>query len=209
MRILCAKYVRLVFVLLWVQKYFDVGLLCYYRPMLRSVLRGGLTMHMSIPAVVVGFLFISSGLGKLFSLNEFVTALSGYRWIKRFFTVWFLARFIAISEVGIGAALLVGPWSRPAGFAGLLLLIAFTTVVALTLLRADRPASCGCKLLLHSEKMSWVICFRNLGLAALLLPNLWPTTRLWFGILGSVILVTSLALSDLDFLRTRAVGPHH
>jgi uncharacterized membrane protein YphA (DoxX/SURF4 family) len=121
--------------------------------------------------MLVGLVFLASGLAKFRDFNGFTQSMQAYGWIRRQSTVRKLGFLISTAEVFTGAGL-IGPFFvRVASIMGLILLAIFASVVAAALMKPLRPARCGCMVPLSADRLGWNVVLRNLGFTFLLLPS--------------------------------------
>jgi uncharacterized membrane protein YphA (DoxX/SURF4 family) len=155
--------------------------------------------------LVVGGLLLGAGLAKLLAGHSVVLrAIEGYDVLpKPAADLW--ARVLPVIEVGLGAILLAGMWSRTAAVLAALLLVSMTAAAAAVLVRG-RKADCGCLGSASSGQVSWTIVARNLVLIVVLagvvfegggllsLDSL-PWIRVWAALVvaAGVVAVISLA----------------
>ena len=93
--------------------------------------------------LVFGTMFLYAGSSKLSDLGEFADAVKHYQIIPGA-TAGAVARGVAVTEVALGAVLLVGAAIPLAGFLGSGLLVIFAFAMAVNLIRGRR-IPCGCK----------------------------------------------------------------
>jgi uncharacterized membrane protein YphA (DoxX/SURF4 family) len=153
--------------------------------------------------IFVGALFLLGGGAKLLNWSQFVKAVAAYKLTRRRSMVAIASGTTVAGEVLVGAGLCTGRFGRTAVLGGLLLLAVFTIVVAVTLLRARRPASCGCMVLGRDEPLGWSVCLRNLGLALLLAPTLASLPPVAIGLAGGALFVASFGIGDQEQERVR------
>ncbi len=114
---------------------------------------------------VLGTLFLSAGASKLSDLGEFADAIKLYKIIPGA-TAGAVARMVAVTEVVLGAVLLVGLGIPYAAVVGSALLVVFALAMAVNLVRG-RLIPCGCKR--ESEPIQIKHILRNgVSVAALL-----------------------------------------
>jgi len=149
----------------------------------------------------IGILFLLSGVAKILARDEFAAAVEAYKIINSRRAVTALSFGVPFAEVVVGAGLCVGPLSRAASVTALGLLAVFTAAVAAALLRAHRPANCGCKILKRETPLGWNACLRNLGLACFVAPTAVSVQPILALLCGVGLLAWSFAATDADVLR--------
>ncbi|HVL50010.1 MAG TPA: MauE/DoxX family redox-associated membrane protein [Actinomycetota bacterium] len=121
---------------------------------------------------VLGTMFLAAGASKLSDLGEFADAIKHYRIIPGA-TAGAAARAISVTEVVLGAVLIVGAGIPFASLVGSVLLVVFAAAMAINLLRGRR-IPCGCKR--ESEPIQIKHILRNgVAVAALLFLATLPT----------------------------------
>jgi uncharacterized membrane protein YphA (DoxX/SURF4 family) len=109
-------------------------------------------------------LFVASGIPKIRRPFELTIALVRFGIVKRVRPL--LGRLLGLVEVAIGLAVVLSPAPFPAAVAALVLLVAFTVVIARSL-AAGQHVECAC--FGTGEKTSWATVARNVVLAAVAL----------------------------------------
>ena len=116
--------------------------------------------------ILIGVLFISSGLVKLRHKKEFSVALQGYKLIPGGLASS-LSSAVPILELLLGFGLLIPRYSRLATLGIESMLLLFVVIILGNTLRADNTqGDCGCGLL-HA-RVGWPLLLRNILLFAML-----------------------------------------
>lgn len=76
--------------------------------------------------------------------------------------------FVPFVELALGAVLILGWWPRLASLAGIALLVAFSLLIGINLMRGNRPA-CACFGVRSARPISWLFVARNTLFVGLLL----------------------------------------
>ena len=122
-----------------------------------------------IARVAVGLLLLTAGIAKWrLGVHSFAQAIQGYRLLPVELP-HAVARVLPFVETTVGLALIVGaatPWAA-LGAATLLTLFAAAMASALT---RGLATGCGCSAFARERRVSWKLVYRNLALAALLVP---------------------------------------
>lgn len=122
-------------------------------------------------SVGAGLVFVQAGLAKLRHRDVLPGVIANYRLLPDAL-VMPAARLLPPLElaVGVGLVLLV----QAAALAGAALLVAFALAMAANLRRGRRHIDCGCGRSQLRQPISAALVARNMVLAALLLPRLFP-----------------------------------
>jgi hypothetical protein len=151
-------------------------------------------------------LFLSAAFHKLTALEHFGAVLRAYRLLPEA-----LARFaplVPLTELCVGAGLLVGALRSSAAAAGALLLALYAGAIALNLARGRRDLSCGCGGPNDRRPIAAWMVWRNLALAALLMLERLPWSTRTTGVadaltIGAGTAVAALLYTSLDTLLGR------
>ena len=118
--------------------------------------------------LVVGTFLLVAGFAKWrHGTRSFARAIRGYRLLPADLPDG-VARLLPFAEMGIGAALIAGTAQPVAALFAAALLTLFATAMASALVRGFAP-DCGCASA-RGQRVSWRLVYRNLALAALLVP---------------------------------------
>lgn len=109
--------------------------------------------------IVIGFTFIISGLLKLFSLNYFTEIVYSMHVLPIFFVPYF-AILLPIIEYVLGAFLIFGLSVKLTAKCIILLLISFTIVISINLIKGNL-IDCGCFGNILQEKIGWSLLLRE------------------------------------------------
>lgn len=115
--------------------------------------------------LVLGVVFVVAGAAKLREPERFERALRAYE-LASDRVVRTVARALPPIELVSGALLLLGLITRPAAVFTVALLVSFTVVMIMQLVRG-RSVDCGCFGSIGMHRITWVAVARNLSLAAL------------------------------------------
>lgn len=113
---------------------------------------------------ILAAIFLCAGAVKLARPAEFETALRKYKVLPPNL-VHPGAVAVPLSEIGLGVALAAGLVTREASLALAVLLLMFSAIVALNLVRG-RSFDCGCGVTLVQRSISWSLVVQDLSLAA-------------------------------------------
>jgi uncharacterized membrane protein YphA (DoxX/SURF4 family) len=128
--------------------------------------------------LLLGFIFITSAMGKWRNLAQFRAGLADYRLLPGW-AIRPAALALPPLELGLGLLLLAGLGLLLAGLGAALVLGLFSGAIAINLVRGRR-INCQCHGLLASRAIGWGLVLRNLALLGLalslaLLPGpAWP-----------------------------------
>lgn len=120
------------------------------------------------PGLVVAFVLLVGGIGKLANLREFRKLVEAYDLLPRSALRPF-SLALPVCEVAVGSAVLVNRLRSAAGLLAAGLFAIFTAAIVVNLLRGRRELPCGC-FGSKSRPISWQLAARNfvlLGLALL------------------------------------------
>lgn len=126
-----------------------------------------MAVHFQVASrILVACVLLLSSTTKVFSFRWFVGALEKYRLVpSRLINT--AASAVIIAEFILGAALIFAWWLPWTALATIILLLAFTTAVALSLARGNFDLPCGCNGLQKKSKIGWRLIARNLALTGL------------------------------------------
>lgn len=158
-------------------------------------------MLTDIARLIVGSILIFSGLAKARAFGDFKRIVTAYGLIRGRTWLTVTSFLVVLMEIGFGVTLLVRlghPWVE---LATLALLVGFSTVVGITLLRGVKDIPCGCMGTGRNQRIGWHVSFRNGGLICLLVPSVvdvspWAAT-------GGAILLLCCGLVTVDVGRER------
>ncbi len=120
--------------------------------------------------IIVGLLFLVSGLGKLANRAEFVRAVEAYQLLpKSSLPIFGLA--LPLAELVTGIMMLAGVLNPIPAYAACGLFLIFIVAITINLLRGSTDTPCGC-FAGRLEKISWTLVIRNLMLTSLALLSL-------------------------------------
>ena len=126
--------------------------------------------------LVVGTIFLIAGVVKLKGgSSQFLSAIMGYELVPKLVATM-LASFLPWLEVVVGGLLVLGLWSQFSAAAGAILLLTFSSGIALSLLRG-KDNDCGC--FRSVTPVQWRLIYRNLTLLGLLIPIYVAKGGLW------------------------------
>lgn len=114
---------------------------------------------------VVGFVFLTAAIPKLFAQRQFAQAVSNYKLLPERL-VSPVAAWLPRLELACGVALLLGILVRPVATIAAALLVTFTVGVAVNL-RRGRDIECGCSGSVAPRRIGWGLVLGDLVLAAL------------------------------------------
>ncbi len=129
-----------------------------------------------IMRLFVGAIFLFAGVVKLKrGSNRFLSAIMGYELVPNLVAT-VVASFLPWMEIVIGGLLILGLWSQFSALVGAMLLIIFSSGIAMSLLR-NKDNDCGCFQSL--TPVQWRLVYRNLLLMGLLIPIYMMKGGLW------------------------------
>ena len=128
-------------------------------------------------SLVLACIFIGTGGSKLLAIDEFVGVVANYRLLPQS-----LARPFALSlpfiEIAAGVGILLTPIRVIAALIVALLLLAFSTAIAVNLIRGRTFIDCGCFRIRSRRPISWGLVIRNIVmLGFVLLAAAWQPIR--------------------------------
>jgi len=123
-------------------------------------------------ALGVGMIFTHAGISKLRHRELMAGIVANYRLLPEPLVVP-VARALPVVELTLGLALLAGG-QRVAVLPAALLLLLFAAAMAINVRRGRTHIDCGCGRSQLRQTVSWPLVWRNLVLAALVLPRLLP-----------------------------------
>jgi uncharacterized membrane protein YphA (DoxX/SURF4 family) len=122
--------------------------------------------HISIlSAVFLALIFVFAGIDKIFHFDGFVNALASYAVVPTA-VARYLALPVVLSELWVGASLLIPRWRRTAALAGAVLLAIFT-VALIGNLYFSPGSICGCWFTLTLGRSTRLHVLQNVVLLAL------------------------------------------
>lgn len=137
--------------------------------------------------VLIGTMFLFGSAAKVNRWSAFRAAVRGYRLIPEWLN-GVVCGLILVIEFLVGAGLALTTGGLMPSFTAIVLLVVFSSAVALTLARGRRDLTCGC-MVLGNQTIGWHVVFRNVFLIACLAPQLLPQ------FLGLWLLTGCLAMS--------------
>lgn len=133
-----------------------------------------------IPRILVGLIFLTSGIAKMWNPRAFSQSLERYGLVRKD-RLRVVSVAITWFEALLGAVLVMGLFQLQAALLCEALLGIFTASVAITLRRGKTNIACGCMLTGKQSRIGWHICFRNLALQLVLIPNIFRVSPYpWF-----------------------------
>ena len=156
---------------------------------------------------VLALLFAGSAISKLMSLAEFEGVVQNFRLLPHPLmkpVAWLLPPTELAVALGLAFTC-----SRPyAAFAAVLLLITFTTAIAINLGRGRRTIDCGCFGAVLRQTLSWSLVARNtafIALATMLAISNPPVQPLhWLGFMTVIAGALTLIIADLATSQLRS-----
>ena len=156
---------------------------------------------------VLALLFAGSAISKLMSLAEFEGVVQNFRLLPHPLmkpVAWLLPPTELAVALGLAFTC-----SRPyAAFAAVLLLITFTTAIAINLGRGRRTIDCGCFGAVLRQTLSWGLVARNtafIALATMLAISNPPVQPLhWLGFMTVIAGALTLIIADLATSQLRS-----
>lgn len=124
-------------------------------------------------AMGVGLVFLQAALAKLRHRELLVGVIANYRLLPAGLVAP-VAWLLAPTELVVAMGLLLGGHLL-AVVAAMALLVCFAAAMAINIARGRREIDCGCGRSQLRQPLSWLLVARNLVLAALLVPQLFPT----------------------------------
>lgn len=121
---------------------------------------------------LLAWIFVASGTVKLFNISGFIEAVRDYKLLPDNYAI-LTGKTLPYIELAIAINLFAGvasPWDLSSA---IVLLLLFTTAVAINLLRDHKDISCGCWRVGPKGKLSWLIVMRNLSLMLISVPALY------------------------------------
>ena len=120
--------------------------------------------------ISIGAFLLTAALAKLrLGPDAFAAAIEGYRIVPRSLGP-LAARAITLVELVVGAALALGVLTPIAAAGAGSLLLLFAAAMAASLARG-RHGECGCGAFFRRQVLAWPLVYRNVVIAALLLPT--------------------------------------
>ena len=113
-------------------------------------------------SAVVGAVFVWTGATKLQARSAWIAQaqdMGAPRWTTQ---------VLPFVELVVGALLVLGWWPRVGALAGIALLVAFSSLLTMNLVRGKRPA-CACFGVRSARPISWLFVARNIVFVGLLL----------------------------------------
>jgi hypothetical protein len=114
---------------------------------------------------ILGFIFLFAAVPKVVHRSEFAAAVADYRLVPPRANR-FIARWLPIVELLVGAGLLIGADVALWGYVSSLLLLCFGAAVAVNLVRG-RKIDCGCQGSASTGPISWWLVATDVVLAVL------------------------------------------
>lgn len=114
---------------------------------------------------VVGFVFLTAALPKLFARRQFAQAVSNYKLLPERLVAP-VAAWLPRLELACGVALVLGIAVRPMATIAAALLVTFIVGVAVNL-RRGREIECGCSGSVAPRRIGWGLVLGDLALAAM------------------------------------------
>ena len=113
-------------------------------------------------AAIVGSVFVWAGATKLQARAAWAAQ------ARDMGTPRWSIELVPFMELMVGAMLIVGWWRQITTVVGMVMLVAFTGLIVLNLLRGNRPA-CACFGVRSARPLSWLFVVRNVVFVGLLL----------------------------------------
>lgn len=155
----------------------------------------------SIVSIGFGLMFLLASVHKLTGFARFRTILRDYR-VMPGILVPLVAATVPTLEIALGITWLFASEPRMAGIATAILLMLYTSAIALNLLRGRVHISCGCgfgKAARGDEALSWGLVLRNGALLGAAVAATMPQSTRTIGVLDYVVLVAALLCVVLLF----------
>jgi uncharacterized membrane protein YphA (DoxX/SURF4 family) len=121
--------------------------------------------------IIVGALFIVAGASKVGHFNDFAAAIAGFRILPEA-VVAPLAVILPFFEIGLGAYLLIGLFTRAAAWIAAIQLAVYAGAIASAVVR-HIPANCGCFGPQDQAPADWPHVAVDLALAAICVLLAW------------------------------------
>ena len=118
-------------------------------------------------STALSMIFVASAVMKLIDLNEFCGAVENYRIVPEQISR-VVAILVPIAEITGALGVIIPNTHRGAAMLLSMLLIVFTTAIAINLLRGRRNIDCGCFGPALRQQISWWLPARNLAMLAML-----------------------------------------
>jgi hypothetical protein len=144
----------------------------------------------------VGLLLVLSGIAKCLKVGEFLMSVRAYGFVLRKTNVRLVGITIVTLELACGVLLISGrllPWS---GVAALALLVGFSSLVAIALVRGKSDIKCGCMFLGRNRRIGWYICLRNGALTCLLIPDIFRLSPALMASCAAILIWICLVTMD-------------
>lgn len=162
----------------------------------------GLAIMGLAASVGVGLILLIAGLEKLRHRILLPGVIANYRLLPTRLVAP-AARILPIAEIAIGGALIAGIAPLPVMMA-ILLLTLFGVAMAINIRRGRTQIDCGCGRSQLRHPIGWPLVARNIVLALLLVPRLWPAAPLGAMDIGTAM-VGGVALY-LAYLLSNSIG---
>ncbi|MCM3444138.1 MauE/DoxX family redox-associated membrane protein (plasmid) [Metabacillus halosaccharovorans] len=130
-----------------------------------------------ITRIILGIVFLSTGIYKFKNVNEHFLALKQYKLIP---TKWIQVFGYTgmITEVVIGLVLIFGIFVEVAAITSILLLFVFSLVISINIIKGRDTINCGCGGVLGNHTISWAIVIRNCFLILMCLLQIFYNSRI-------------------------------
>jgi hypothetical protein len=138
-----------------------------------TMFTSAITVAATTGQVCLALVFCTAALQKLRHRRVLEGVVANYRILPRALVAP-ASRSLPIAEMTVGLLLLSGVVPAVAAGAAILLLCAFAWAMAVNLRRGRSDIDCGCHQSFLRQTLRWSLVWRNLVLAALLLPALAP-----------------------------------
>jgi hypothetical protein len=141
------------------------------------------TFLATLALLLLSYLLVAGAWQKFGDQGYFQQVISDYRILPASWSAY-IARGLALLELGLGLVLLIPTGQQPALVAVALLLLAYTAAMAMNLVRGRRDLDCGCAGPGQRQTISGWLLARNLLLIALALgaiPLLHTAPLGWLG----------------------------
>ncbi|WP_171050726.1 MauE/DoxX family redox-associated membrane protein [Bacillus sp. BHET2] len=126
-----------------------------------------------IVCLIFGYIFVSTGLSKLYKKQEHISSVYAYQVIPLKYVIFFSWMDITL-EILLGILLITGTFLKISLVISSILLMIYTLAILVNLRKGRTEIDCGCSGVLGNHKISYYLVIRNVTLITILLwSGLW------------------------------------
>ncbi len=117
--------------------------------------------------VPLATVMVLGSVGKVLNFKDFCKILKSYNIVPQFLAPTVSVVFV-VSELAVAVGLVLSDFAVWGGLTGAVLLLMYSTAIAINLIRGRREIPCGCNIR-NGQTISWWLVLRNVGLIGIAL----------------------------------------